>query len=77
MGSIDTYRYSSITVPKVSILLITGTKHSLYTFHISREFRVSLMPQKNKLRNPMIFFANASHSAKCEKQKKECETQKK
>ncbi len=50
-----------------------NTKHSLYTFPISCEFRVLLMPQKNK---PQIlwFFARmptlAWNAVKCKKRKK-------
>ncbi len=40
-------------------------KHSLYTFRISCEFRVLLMPRKNKPRNPLTFRANANPGAKC------------
>ncbi len=47
-----------------------NTKHSLYTFHISCEFRVLLMPRKNKPRNPLTFRVNAGTGAKCEKPKK-------
>ncbi len=54
-----------------------NAKHSLYTFRISGEFRVLLMPQKNKPRNPLSFYVNASHGAKCEKQKKGRKVQKK
>ncbi len=45
-------------------------KHSLYTFRISCEFRVLLMPRKNKPQNPLTFRANADPNAKYEKQKK-------
>ncbi len=45
-------------------------KHSLYTFRISCEFRVLLMPQKNKPQNHLSFRANANPGVKC------CEMQK-
>ncbi len=41
-----------------------NTKHSPYTFHISRKFRVLLIPQKNKSRNPLTFFVNADPGVK-------------
>ncbi len=47
-----------------------NTKHPLYTFRISCEFRVLLMPRKNIPRNPLTFRANANPDAKC------CEMQK-
>ncbi len=47
-----------------------NTKHSLYTFRISCEFYVLLMPRKNKLRNPLSFCVNTDPGAKC------CEMQK-
>ncbi len=34
-----------------------NTKHSLYTFRISCEFRVLLMLRKNKPQNPLTFRA--------------------
>ncbi len=49
-----------------------NTEHSLYTFRISYEFRVLLMPRKNKLWNPLTFHANANPGAKCKKRKEEC-----
>ncbi len=52
-------------------------KHSIYTCRISCEFRVLLMSHKNKPQNPLIFRAHAKPGAKCEKQKKGCETRKK
>ncbi len=42
-----------------------NTKHSLYTFRISCEFRVLLMLLKNKPRNPLICHSNANPGAKC------------
>ncbi len=45
-------------------------KHTLYTFRISCEFCVLLMPWKNELWNPLTFNANADPGAKCEKWKK-------
>ncbi len=45
-----------------------NTKHSLYTFRISCEFRISLTSWKNKLRNPLTFCANGNPGANC------CET---
>ncbi len=45
-------------------------KHSLYNFRILCEFHVSLMPGKNKPRNPSTFHANVDPGTKCEKQKK-------
>ncbi len=48
-----------------------NTKHSLYTFHISCKFCVSLMPRKNKPRNPLIYRVNINTGAKhCEMRKK-------
>ncbi len=44
-----------------------NTKYLLYTFRISYKFRVLLMPQKNKPRNPLSFRANVDPGAKCEK----------
>ncbi len=43
---------------------------SLYTFRISREFRVLLMPRKNKPQNPLTIRTNADSGAKCKKRKK-------
>ncbi len=40
-------------------------KHLLYTFPISCEFRVLLMPRKNKLRNYVAFHTNADPGIKC------------
>ncbi len=55
-----------------------NTKHSIYTFHISGELRVLLMPRKNKPRNTLTFRKNADLGAKyCEKPKKRRETRKK
>ncbi len=49
-----------------------NTKHSLHTFRISCEFHVSLMPRKNKPRNPLTFRTNADPYAKyCKMRKKE------
>ncbi len=42
-----------------------NTKHSLYSFGISCEFCVLLMPRKNKLWNPLTFRANADPGTKC------------
>ncbi len=42
-----------------------NTKHLLYTFRISCEFRVLLMPQKNKPQNPLTFCVNADPGVKC------------
>ncbi len=50
-----------------------NTKHSLYNFRISREFRVLLMPQKITPRNPMTFPVNAYPRAKCCKMGVKCE----
>ncbi len=47
-----------------------NTKHSPYTFRISCEFRVLLMPQRNKPRNPVTFRTNADPGAKCKKRRK-------
>ncbi len=53
-------------------------KHSLHSFRISCEFRVLLIPRKNKSQNPLTFRANAEFGTKCcEKQKKGHETRKK
>ncbi len=52
-------------------------EHSLYTFHISCEFRVLLMPQKNKPQNPPTFCANVDLGTKCKKRKKGRKMQKK
>ncbi len=47
-----------------------NVKHSLYTFCITCEFCVLLMPQKNKLQNPLTFRVNVNSSAKwCKMQK--------
>ncbi len=47
-------------------------KHPLCTFHISCEFRVLLISQKNKPRNPLIFRVNADTAAKyCKVRKQE------
>ncbi len=40
-------------------------KHSPYTFHISCEFRVLLIQQKNKPQSPSTFRANADTGTKC------------
>ncbi len=59
---------------------LRNAKHSLYTFRISGEFGVLLMPQKNKQRNPLSFCANADPGAKCcemQKAKKEVRNAKK
>ncbi len=44
-------------------------KHSLYTSRILCEFRVLLMPRKNKAQNPLTFRTNAD-PAKCKKWKR-------
>ncbi len=55
-----------------------NTKHSLYIFRISCEFRVFLLLlRKNKPRNPLTFCTNADLGAKfCKIRKKESETRK-
>ncbi len=56
----------------------SNTKHSLYTFHISFKFCVSLMPRKSKRWNCMMFRDNVAPVAKwCEMRKKWCEMRKK
>ncbi len=52
-------------------------EYSLYTFRISCEFRVLLIPRKNKTRNPLSCRVNADPGTKCKKQKKGRKTQKK
>ncbi len=48
------------------------TKYETFTVHFShsREFRVLLMPGKNKPQNLLTFLVNADPGAKCEKRKK-------
>ncbi len=44
-----------------------NTKHLLYTFCISGEFCILLMPQKNKPRNPLSFCAKCYEMRKVKK----------
>ncbi len=53
------------------------THHKIRNTHytlFSCEFRVLLMPRKNKPQNPLTFRTNADPGEKCGKQKKVCET---
>ncbi len=42
-------------------------RNTIYTFRISRKFRVLLMPWENKPQNPLTFRANADSGTKCKK----------
>ncbi len=85
--SVEGARYGQLYTSHISHLMgISGmfswntpqnTKHSLYTFCISGEYRVLLMMRKNKPWNLWSFLANANPGAKCKKRKKVCEMRKK
>ncbi len=51
-------------------------KHSLYTIRISSEFRVLLMPRKNKPQNSSSFRTNADPGAKCKSGKRGVKSEK-
>ncbi len=63
----------------ISLSKCWKAKNSLYTYHFSFKFRVSLMPGKDRLWNSLTFCENANPGAKCCKmqRKKRRETQKK